>query len=91
MKKITSTNPISFRCNGTTVLEITKKGVLASDENAILAKSRLGVQIQIEDVSVKESEALAEDALEEAKKEAEKEAKAQAKAEKEAEKEVKAK
>jgi hypothetical protein len=86
MKKITSKEDITFRVNAQTVLEITKKGCLCSDEDAALAKERLGNNIQVEEVKVedevkkaKKEEAEAKKAEEEAKKAEEKAAKEAAK------------
>lgn len=79
MKKLTSKEPITFRVDGSTKLEITKAGVLCTDEHANIAAERLGGNVSVEDVKV-------EDEAEKIAKEAEKEAK---KAAKEAEKEAK--
>ena len=64
---------------------------MATDENAVLAESRLGAQIQIEEVSTKDAQDLAKDALKEAEKEAKDKAKAEKEAEAKAEKEAEAK
>lgn len=49
MKKITSEVPVSFRYDGSTLLEIDSEGCLASDAVAAVAKDRLGDQITLED------------------------------------------
>ena len=53
MKKITSIEPISFRVDGSTLLEITSKGCLATDEAAAIAKERLGEHITVVDTDIK--------------------------------------
>lgn len=55
MKKLTSKDPITFRVNGSTVLEINSAGVLAKDSDAEIVKDRLGDQITVEDVTLKEA------------------------------------
>lgn len=51
MKKITSINPISFRVDGSTLLEIDSEGCLATDAAAQIALERLGEHITVEEAS----------------------------------------
>lgn len=83
MKKITSKEPIKFRVDGVTLLEITKAGIVVSDGAAQVAKERLGDNITVTDVDIEsEAKKVAKEA-EKAAKDAEKaEAKAKAEAEK---------
>ena len=55
MKKITSKEPISFRIDGSTLLEIDSEGCLASDAHALVAVERLGGNITVEESSLKEA------------------------------------
>lgn len=66
MKKITSKNPISFRVDGKTVLEIDSKGVVCDDAAAAIVVDRLGTQVTVETVTVKEAVAEAKKAVAEA-------------------------
>ena len=79
MKKLTSKEPISFRVNGQTLLEITPKGCICSDEDAKIVTHpyRLGSSIQVHDISPEEAKKEAEALLKSAEK-SEKEAEAQA-------------
>lgn len=52
MKKLTSKEPISLRIDGSTLLEITPEGCLATDSSADIAVQRLGANITVEDYSV---------------------------------------
>lgn len=85
MKKITSKEPISFRVDGNTLLEIDSKGCITDDESAAIALERLGKQIVVTESSVKSS---LSDAEKELKKEEEKAAKEAEKAAKKAVKEA---
>lgn len=49
MKKLTATIPVSFRYDGSILLEIDEDGCMASDAVAAVAKDRLGDQIVVED------------------------------------------
>ena len=77
MKKITSKEPISFRVNGSLVLNITPEGCLANDADAVFVKTRIPGAVEIQDVDIEEAvnEVLAdepkkeEEAPEEEKKE----------------------
>jgi len=53
MKKLVSKSSFSFRVNGETVLEISPKGCVCSDEHAAFVKNRLGSVVTIEEVSAK--------------------------------------
>lgn len=88
MKRLTSKEPISFKVDGQTILEIDKSGCICSDDEAELAQSRLGGNINIEDITPEQAKKEAEKILKDAEK-AEKEADAEVlkeKAEKEAKK-----
>lgn len=63
MKKITSKEPISFRVDGATLLEIGPKGCLASDAAAAIAKERLGEHITVTETSIKKAVEDAKDSL----------------------------
>lgn len=63
MKKITSENPITFRADGDTVLEIDKDGVITHDAAAALAKERLGDNVTVEDADVESAVQDAQDSL----------------------------
>ena len=68
MKKITSKEPISFRVDGSTVLEIDSKGCLASDDAAKIAVERLGEHITVVETSIEKAVEDAKDSLKPAKK-----------------------
>lgn len=65
MKKITSKDKISLRVDGHTVLEISSKGCLASDEAAAIAAARLGENVKIEAISAGEAVKSAKETLNE--------------------------
>lgn len=64
MKKITSKNPISFRVDGDTLLEIGPEGCIASDAAAKIAVERLGEHITVVETSIKEAVGDAKSSLE---------------------------
>lgn len=55
MKKLTSENPITFRADGLTVLEINSEGCLAQDFAAKMVEERLGGVVTIEDAGIDKS------------------------------------
>lgn len=54
MKKITSIDPITFRVDGDTLLEITSEGCIATDSAAAFAKEKLGDHITVIDTTAEE-------------------------------------
>ena len=55
MKKITSKERISYRIDGSTVLELCPEGCLASDEAAKIVAERLGEHVTIEETSIEKA------------------------------------
>lgn len=55
MKKITSTEPIKLRLDGSTVLEINSKGVICDDFAAKIAEERLGSNVTVEDITLEDA------------------------------------
>lgn len=49
MKKITSSEPITFKVSGSIILTIDSGGVITSDEAAAVVAERLGHNVTIED------------------------------------------